>query len=132
MRRHAPEDQDGASLVEIVVAAGLVAVGLAALVATVPAAMRAVVVAGDVGVATSLARQTLDLARTYPRDRLCTLDTGARFEPVAGHGGFSRRVVVTPSDCAPGGTGPAAVTVVIRAERIGVDTTLTTIRAGEE
>lgn len=122
----------GASLVEIAVALALIAVGLGSLLSIVPPAMQAVVTAGHVGTATLLARQVIDLARGHPYEGLCELDTGSGFDPVPGHDGFSRRVVVTPGGCPPPPDAVTTVTVVVRAEATGVEMTLVTIRSESE
>ncbi len=101
-----PLSDGGASLVELVVAIGLLAVALVGLAASFPASMYAVTQGGLQTTATGLAQQTIEDAKHTPYGNLPGL--AATRAAIAGFNGFDRQVLV--ADYAPA-TGCAAVVI---------------------
>ncbi len=108
--------QRGVTMVELIVAMLLLAIGLVGMAAAVPYAMYGVLAGGYQTTATLLAQQAIDLARSTGYDNLPTLKTGAAscsggsgtFAAVTGFAGFTRCISVDV------GTSTTTVTVVVR------------------
>jgi len=119
--------EHGATLVELLIAMLLLVVAIVGLGASLPLALSSVVVGGRQAVATLLAQQALELAKSTPYSNLSGMDSGG-FVTVPESPGFERAVAVQPGAPTAGAT---TVTVTVRfADAHGTrETTLAVILA---
>jgi Tfp pilus assembly protein PilV len=119
--------EQGASMLELVVAMFFLSLALIGLAAVFPVAMHGVAMGGYQTTATLLGQQTVEIAASKPYDALPAMAT-AGFVAVPGFPGFTRAITIETGT--PSGTS-TTITVAVRFTAIGTstETTLATIRA---
>lgn len=119
-------NERGVTLVELMVAIMLLAIALTGLASSYPLAMQAVVGGGYQTVATLLAQQCIELAKSMPYDRLpIDLSASCPANP-PGYAAFTRTVTVTAANPTPTST-TVSVLVAFQSAQGQIQTSLVTL-----